>query len=76
MGAADLLSASIWWRPTAWWCLSAGLMLRSRRSSMASTGGGAVAGRVNEARGGSQTCIADAQDPDQGPSPAVGGFSC
>ncbi len=76
MSASELLSPSTWWTPTTWWCVSNGSMLGHLSRSVASIDAGAVERRVNEARGGSQTCITDAGDSHRRPLPAVEGWPC
>ena len=71
MGAAELLSASTWWSFMIRWRVFGGLTAGHLLLLVASVDGGVRSRRVNNARGGSQTCITDARDPDQRRSPAV-----
>jgi len=76
MGAAKLLLASTWWSFMIPWCVSDGLTVGHVLLLVASVDGGVRSRRVNNARGGSQTCITDARDPHHRPSSAVEGCPC
>ncbi len=49
---------------------------RLSRTGRTQSDSGAAGRRVNESRGGSQTCITDAGDPDRAPSPEGEGRPC